>query len=170
MCDFLVCATSKSNPTRRTIIPKTIPKENLPPASRTSGCRAPRCKPSPLRWNGRHLSRFEFPDRLRSFPDVFSIPRIKRTFPSFAEKHHTQCTSLSYDQCCRGLPFVCLGEKRVKVRTVHVLVSPLDVTELSVKFPRCVSCQFFLATRSNLCFTQGNLERQAVFRATHACV
>ena len=41
-------ATSKSSPTRRTVVSTTIPRENVPPTSRTSKGRARESKPSPL--------------------------------------------------------------------------------------------------------------------------
>ena len=52
--NFGLAATIHSTPTHRTIVPKTMPVENLPPTSRA-------CKPSPLWWNGRSHSRFGIP-------------------------------------------------------------------------------------------------------------
>ena len=39
----------------------TIPKDNLPPTSRTTRYRTFGCEPSPPWWNGRRRSRFEYP-------------------------------------------------------------------------------------------------------------
>ena len=41
-------ATSKSSPTRRTVVSTRLPRENVPPTSRTSKGRARESKPSPL--------------------------------------------------------------------------------------------------------------------------
>ena len=149
--DFLLVATSEGNPTHRPIVPKTIPNETLPPTSRTSGCRAPGCKPSP-----RYRSRFEIPSgslvflMLIRFPDAVSFLRSKRTL-SHRMHHCRHCTFGFffdfYDRFCRR-SCICLFFGWIlasqEVRPVHVLESSFDVVELLVKSPRTVSCQFFL--------------------------
>ena len=56
---FLLVANNWNIPMYSTIVQETMLTATFPPTSRTSKCRAPGCKPSPLVRNGRCHSRFD---------------------------------------------------------------------------------------------------------------
>ena len=141
------------NPTHRTIVQDTIPKENLPPTSREGWCQGPGCQPSP-------------PLVERTTPFALQIPRsffdLLMQCLSCEVRYFTPiiCREAPLSTVCI-LPIFMLGvavdacallrlESKwplQEVPTVHVAVSTFNVLDLLVKFSRTVSCHLFLVLR-----------------------